>query len=239
MRAIALLSAGLGACWIALTALSAPNMSAAPNDLSARRSLEAGVLERINHARQHPREYARHLREYRSYIHNGILFLPGDENGVYTREGRASVDDAIAFLEAQAPLPALSEGQLLALAARDHADEQGRIGDEGHVSRHGASPGERVKRRGGDIHVGESISYGFDRADAVVRQLIIDDGVPDRGHRKLLFSGSFRYAGIGCAEHRRLRHLCVVDLSGTEDGAPVIPNWAKAGGARTFLYRGN
>lgn len=234
MRAIALLSAALGACWIALTA-----MSAAPGDLSARRSLEAGVLDRINHARQFPRDYARHLREYRSYIHDGILFLPGDENGVHTREGRASVDDAIAFLEAQAPLPALTEGQVLALAARDHADEQGSIGFEGHVSRDGASPGERVKRRGGDIYVGESISYGFDDADAVVRQLIIDDGVPDRGHRRLLFTGSFRYAGVGCAEHRRLRHLCVVDLSGTADGAPVIPDWARARGASTFTYRGN
>ena len=233
MRAIATLSAALGACWIALTA-----MSAASNDLSARRSLEAGVLDRINYARQHPREYARHLRDYRSYIRGGILFLPGDENGVYTREGHASVDDAIAFLERQAPLPPLTEGQVLSLAARDHADEQGWSGSQGHVSGDGASPGERVKRRGGDIYVGESISYGFDDADDVVRQLIIDDGVPDRGHRKLLFDRDFRYAGVGCAQHRRLRHLCVVDLSGTENGAPVIPDWAQARGARTFVYRG-
>lgn len=234
MRAIALLTAALGAGWIALTA-----MGAAPADTSARRGLEAGVLDRINHARQHPREYARHLREYRSYIRDGILFLPGDANGIYTREGHVSVDDAIAFLERQAPLPPLTEGQILSLAARDHADEQGWSGDEGHVSGDGATPGERVKRRGGDIYVGESISYGFDQADDVVRQLIVDDGVPDRGHRKLLFDRGFRYAGVGCAEHRRLRHLCVVDLSGTANGAPEIPGWAQARGARAFTYRGN
>lgn len=239
MRAIATISAALGACWIALTALAAPNAPAAPNDFPARYRLEAGVLDRINYARQHPRDYAAHLREYRNYIRGGILFLPGDENGVYTREGHAAVDDAIAFLERQRPLPALSEGQILALAARDHADEQGRLGYEGHVSRDGASPGERVRRRGGDIYVGESISYGFDDADDVVRQLIVDDGVPDRGHRKLLFTGDFRYAGVGCAEHRRLRHLCVVDLSGTADGAPAIPEAARARGARAFVYRGN
>ena len=121
----------------------------------------------------------------------------------------------------------------------DRPDEQGRLGYEGHVSRDGASPGERVRRRGGDIYVGESISYGFDDADDVVRQLIVDDGVPDRGHRRLLFTGDFRYAGVGCAEHRRLRHLCVVDLSGTADGAPAIPEAARARGARAFVYRGN
>jgi len=232
VRRIATFAAALGACWIALTAASAP-------PLAARQSLEAGVLARINYARQHPREYAQQLREYRSYIHDGILFLPGDENGIYTREGRSAVDEAIDFLESLAPLPALTEGQILSLAARDHADDQGRMGYEGHVSSDGANPGERVKRRGGDSFVAESISYGFADADAVVRQLIIDDGVPDRGHRKLLFTGDFRYAGVGCAEHRRLRYLCVVDLSGTANGAPVIPQWAKARGAQTFTYRGN
>ncbi|MEZ0241972.1 MAG: CAP domain-containing protein [Sphingomonas sp.] len=235
MRAIATLSAALGACWIALTA-----MTAAPNDLTSRRSLEADVLARINYARQHPREYARELRAYRAYIRrDGILFLPGDPNGVYTREGVAAVDEAIDFLENQAPLPALTEGQILALAARDHADEQGSMGSEGHVSRDGSGPGQRVARRGGDRYVAESISYGFADAGAVVRQLIIDDGVPSRGHRNLLFGSDFRYAGVGCAEHRRLRHLCVVDLSATANGAPMIPAGAQARGARAFTYRGN
>jgi len=220
------------ACWVALTAAS-------PEPLEARQSLESGVLARINYARTHPRDYARHLREYRAYIRGGILFLPGDENGIYTREGTDAVDEAIRFLENQSPLPALTEAQILSLAARDHADEQGAMGDEGHVSRDGANPGERVKRRGGDTYVAESISYGFADADAVVRQLIIDDGVPDRGHRNLLFKTGFKFAGVGCAEHRRLRYLCVVDLAGTANGAPVIPEWAKARGARAFTYRGN
>jgi uncharacterized protein YkwD len=132
VRAIATLPIALGACWIALTAAASPY-----------HSLESGVLARINFARQHPREYAEQLREYRGYIRGGILFMPGDGNGIYTREGRVAVDEAIDFLENQAPLPPLGEGQILALAARDHADEQGRFGDEGHLSPDGASPGER------------------------------------------------------------------------------------------------
>jgi uncharacterized protein YkwD len=191
-----------------------------------RRSIEAQVLERINHARQNPRAYADELRELRRYFDGDILFLPDDPNGVYTREGVSAVDEAIAFLERQAPLPPLDHGDLLSLAAQDHAEDQGEAGATGHNSRDGAGPGERVRRRGGDIYVGESISYGMADADAVVRQLIVDDGVPGRGHRSLLFQNDFRFAGVGCGAHRRYGHLCVVDLAATIDGAPALPRYA-------------
>lgn len=190
---------------------------------NSRPSLEAEVLAEINFARQHPQEYADELREYRRYFDGPLLYLPGDENGVITHEGVGAVDDAIRFLERQSPLPPLGRGELLQLAARDHAEELGMTGANGHLSPNGASPGERVRRRGGDIYVGEGISYGQTRADAVVRQLIIDDGVRGRGHRALLFDRGFRYAGIGCGDHRRFGHICVVDFSGTANGGPTLP----------------
>ncbi|MES2443467.1 MAG: CAP domain-containing protein [Pseudomonadota bacterium] len=218
MAAIPRLAAALGAGWLALTAMSAPG------------GLEAGVLDRINFARAHPQAYADQLREYRAWFDGRILYRPGDEAGVVTREGPGAVDEAIDFLERQAPLPPLSEGEVLALAARDHAAMQGRDGGTGHVSPDGASPGERVRRRGGDIYVGESISYGFDGADDVVMQLIVDDGVPGRGHRKSLFARDYRYAGVGCGEHRTYRFMCVVDLSGTPTGMPMLPAGYRVGG---------
>lgn len=207
----------LGACPILLTAAS------------NRPSLEAQVLAEINFARQHPQEYAEDLREYRRYFDGRLLYLPGDQNGVITNEGTDAVDEAIDFLERQAPLPPLGRGALLQLAARDHAGELGLTGANGHLSPDGASPGERVRRRGGDIYVGEGISYGHDRADAIVRQLIVDDGVRGRGHRALLFNDAFRYAGIGCGGHRRYGNICVVDFSGTINGTPALPGLANRG----------
>jgi uncharacterized protein YkwD len=193
-------------------------------------SLEAGVLEKINFARQHPQEYADQLRQYRDEFDGQVLYRPGDDNGVMTREGPSAVDEAIDFLERQAPLPPLGRGQMLAMAAQDLAEMQGPEGGVGHVSPDGASPGQRVKRHGGDIYVGESISYGFDEADDVVMQMIVDDGVRDRGHRKLLFAKEYRYAGVGCGEHRTYRFMCVVDLSGTATGMPVLPAGYRPGG---------
>jgi uncharacterized protein YkwD len=196
--------------------------------------LERDVLTEINYARQNPREYAAMLREYRSFFDGRVLFLPGDANGVITNEGTDAVDDAIDFLERQAPLPALSRGDLLVLAAQDHADDQGSFGGTGHVSRDGMSPGDRVRRRGGDIYVGEGIWYGSGDAGVVVRSLIVDDGVRSRGHRALLFQSDFRFAGVGCGAHRRFGNICVVDFSGTADGSPTVPGWAKARGGQVF-----
>lgn len=184
-------------------------------------TLEEQVLERINQIREDPAGYADRLRTLRQHYIGKALYLPGREGGQLTREGVAALDEAIAFLEQQQPLPPLSRAELLALAARDHATVQGALGTRGHFSPDGASPGERVRRRGGGPLVGEDISYGYADADDVVRQLVVDDGIPDRGHRTLLFNRELRYAGIGCGAHSRYGHMCVIDVSRTRNGTSL------------------
>lgn len=184
-------------------------------------TLEDAVLERINFARQYPQRYAETLRVYRGYFDGAVVYLPGDAGGIVTREGVAAVDEAIAFLERQAPLPPLERAAILTATAADYAREQGEIGARGHVGRDGAGPGDRVRRHGGGVYVGEGIAYGFADADGVVRQMIVDDGVANRGHRVLLFDRDFRFAGVGCGPHKGFDYLCVVDISATVDGSPM------------------
>jgi uncharacterized protein YkwD len=185
------------------------------------RSLEDAVLAEINFARTQPREYARELREYRTQFNGRIL---SDEHGQrMTFEGVRPVDQAIAFLEAQQPLPPLRRGEILALAAMDHAVEQGRLGSRGHMSADGGSPARRVAARGGGRYVSETISYGESDPAAIVRSLIVDDGVPLRTHRVVLFMRDLRYAGVGCGAHATYEYLCVMDYSQTVDGYPVMP----------------
>jgi len=207
----------LGLSWLALVAASEPPR------------LEDAVLTEVNYVRAHPQDYADELRRYRAFFDGRVVRLPGDEIGQMTREGTDSVDEAIRFLDRQAPLPPLAYGDILARAARDLADEQGETGYTGHRSGNGDSPGDRVKRRGGDIYVGETISYGYDDPGAVVRQLVIDDGVPGRGHRTLIFAPDNRYAGVGCGRHPRDSFLCVIDYSITPNGAPTLPKFVAAG----------
>jgi uncharacterized protein YkwD len=182
--------------------------------------LERGVLAEINFARTRPREYAGQLRAYRKFFRGKIVYYPGSRDGLLTREGTRAVDEAIGFLERQAPLDPIAASPLLARAAGDHVLEQGPRGGTGHISGDGANPRDRVQRRGGGSYVAEVITYGPPSAVEVVRQLIVDDDVPGRGHRKALFSAEMRFAGIACGPHKGYRVMCVADLGRRADGRP-------------------
>jgi uncharacterized protein YkwD len=177
------------------------------------------VVAEINRLRADPPAYAQELRAYRQQF-RGRLVADGNPGGTMTREGVKAVDEAIRALERQPPLPPLQVGRVLALAAQDHADDQGPRGLVGHQSASGATPSQRVVARGGGPYISETISYGSTSARAVVRQLVVDDGVADRGHRKALLSPEFRYAGAGCGPHAGYVAMCVVDFGRTIDGRP-------------------
>jgi uncharacterized protein YkwD len=175
--------------------------------------LEDHVLAELNLARTAPQVYAERLRTYRGWFSGRIVHVPGIEDGIMTGEGVAAVDEAISFLDAQKPLAPLKPDSILALAAYDWAAAQGPAGRMGHVGPNGRGPGDRVTARGGDKYVGENISYGFDEADLVVLQLIVDDNVPARGHRKTIYNGTYAYAGVACGTHAIYRYMCVIDYS--------------------------
>lgn len=177
------------------------------------------VVNEINRLRADPAAYAGELRAYRGQF-RGRLVNDGNPGGTMTREGVKAVDEAIRALERQPALPLLQTSRLLAAAAQDHVDDQGPRGLVGHQSASGASPSQRVVARGGGPYVSETISYGSSTARAVVRQLVIDDGVPSRGHRQALLAADFRYAGGGCGPHAGYGTMCVVDFGRTVDGRP-------------------
>ena len=196
------------AALIALAALILPPASAPePRDRDVAREVE----RQINLARTDPAAYARRLRAHRAYYVGDVFREPG-EPAVRTREGVRAVDEAIAFLERQTPLPPLTSSDILRLAASDHVADQGPRGALGHESRDGSSFVDRIARRGGPRSGGENIAYGGDTGEAVVIQLIVDDGVPDRGHRTNIFRPGYVSAGAACGPHRAYRYMCVIDF---------------------------
>ncbi|RYY23106.1 MAG: CAP domain-containing protein [Sphingomonadales bacterium] len=183
-------------------------------------ALEQQVLAEINFARTRPSAYAERLRVYRTYFKGRIVYYPGNPNGLRTTEGVKAVDEAIRFLDRQAPLEPIEASRLLARAAADHVTEQGPRGATGHLSANGANPRDRVQKRGGGNYVAEVITYGPPSATEVVRQFIVDDDVPGRGHRKTLFAAEMRFAGVACGPHRVYRTMCVAELGRKPDGQP-------------------
>lgn len=73
---------------------------------------------------------------------------------------------------------------------------------------------ERIERHGSwQGRIGENIAYGPNDSRSMVMQLIIDDGVPGRGHRKNQFNTVFGVAGIACGPHPHFGGMCVIDFA--------------------------
>ena len=186
-------------------------------------AVERAVLFELNQARTSPAAFARSLRDQRAYYRQNLLLVPATGETFATEEGVAPLDEAISFVGHETAEAPLSPAPVLAAAAADHQADQGRSGMVGHEGRDGSMPSDRVRRHGGDIYVGEVIAYGTADPAGIVRQLIVDDGVADRGHRRLLYDPSLRYAGVSCGTHPVYRYMCVVTLGRTPDGQPVPP----------------
>lgn len=183
--------------------------------------LEAQVIALINEARTNPAAYAARLRQYRGYFEDNVVLLPGSDVGLRTREGVAAVDEAIAFLARQKPVTALRSAPELDVSARELASHQALAGGTGHAAADGADAKARIKRNKGSGLTAEVLAYAAKDAEGVVRQLIIDDGVPSRPNRKILFEDKYRRIGVACGPHLAVRSVCVIDLATFVGLAPV------------------
>jgi uncharacterized protein YkwD len=173
------------------------------------------VLAEINLARTEPLKFAEYLREFRERFHGKVYTMPGSKARVQTSEGTAAVDEAIRFLSHQKPLPPLTWSEDLAATAAELTREQGRSGEIGHNGTRGSGIEERTTRQGIWMEwVGENISYGPYDPRFMVMRLLIDDGRPDRGHRKNQFDPAFGRAGVSCGPHPRFESVCVINFSG-------------------------
>jgi len=175
---------------------------------------ERKVLAEQNLARTDPRAYVEFARRHRRRF-SGKSFRNSNGAMVETQEGTAVVDEAIAFLEKVRPCPALTPSSGLSLAAADHVKDTGPPGIAGHTGTDGSQPVDRIGRHGKwQGLVGENIAYGIDDARAIVLQLIIDDGVLDRGHRKNIFNRDYRVSGIHTGDHAEYGSMCVITYAG-------------------------
>lgn len=176
--------------------------------------LEKQVIEETNFARTKPKEYAKILERRKKYF-DGRLYKEPNKIPMVTNEGVNSLNEAINFLNRVKPLQPLSPSKGLSLAAQAHAKDTGSKGITGHYGSDGSSLTDRVNRYGKwEIYVGENVSYGQETARKIVIQLIVDDGVRDRGHRENIFNPKFNKIGVGYGIHKQYQHLCVQDFAG-------------------------
>jgi uncharacterized protein YkwD len=178
-------------------------------------SVEEDVITEINAARAHPDAYASLLETWKPFYQGRriVVYHDGIEEVELTEEGLPALEEAITTLRATHPLPALQVSQALCRSARDLAEAQGPTGQVGHVGADGSDPMQRARRYFARPKlIGEALSYGRDGGKDVVRHLLVDDGVKNRGHRKNLLDARFDFIGVACGPHTVYGTMCVIDL---------------------------
>lgn len=180
---------------------------------------EREIIEELNLARTNPQMYARLLENTRQYFEGKRYREPG-QNTFRTQEGVAAVDEAIRFLRSVPPAKPLAASSGLAKAALDHIRDTGPKGIVSHTGSDGSTPRERVERHGHwQSTLGENIAYHpVPSARRIVMLLIVDDGVPDRGHRTIIFNPAYRVVGVATGPHSLYGSMCVQEFAGGFSG---------------------
>ena len=195
---------------LSLIAMLLPGQAPAPEKATA---LERAVVQEMSDARVQPRAFAKHLRALRPYFEGALWKRPG-RVPLRTEEGVAALDEAIAFLASVRPVGPLRFNEGLSRAARAHARDIGPRGSLDHSGADGSRLSQRLNRLGTwQSLIAENIATYEDDPRQVVIQLLVDDGVANRGHRHNLFNPDLHQAGAGIAPHKVYRTVIVVDFA--------------------------
>jgi uncharacterized protein YkwD len=180
------------------------------------------LLSEINFARTQPAEYAKLIEEMLPYYsdYNGqegiLLTYPGEEISWLLQEGKVAAIEAIEALKNQGAVLPLTLLTGLNKASQRLCDIQGPTGQVGHTAPDGSTHSQRVAmfcKPEGNAVDGENIAYGIDIARRIVIQLIIDDGVPDRGHRINIYNPAWTHIGFGWGYHKQYKVMCAMNFA--------------------------
>lgn len=205
-----------------LLLFSCEKVSDSPASPDSNSITSEALLRELNIVRTNPAQYAVYLETLRQY-YNGNRYEETGQTPLVTQEGVAALNEAINVLKSSSSLPALQLSTGLSNAALDHVRDTGPRGITGHTGSDGSTNQSRTERYGHwDIIIGENIAYTPNPSvKRIIAQLVIDDGVPSRGHRENIRNMEFRLVGIAHGTHSVYKTQTVFDFAAvfTENGA--------------------
>lgn len=156
---------------------------------------ETDVVSLLNEARTTPARFAqRHLASR-------------------AKESREAAE-CIREMRRMTPLPPFQLAVPLIESAREHANGSGTAGITGHQGADGSTLDQRISRYAvWTGAISENLYYGAADAEEIVVQLLIDRGVPGRGHRRNILSPEMAVVGVAVRRHPGYGAICVMDFA--------------------------
>ncbi|MGF1588437.1 MAG: PPC domain-containing protein [Pleurocapsa sp.] len=173
---------------IAQVTTSQSDSTQAANTNIATAALEPEILSEINRVRTNPQGYARWLEDQKQYYDGIWLRLPG-EKPIRTNKGQKALNEAIAILKEQPPLPPLAISEQTAANA---TSELANFATANNI---------------------QYFSYGRQTAAGIVMGLVVDDLFPDRRRRHSLLSPEAENTGVVCKPDPRYAKVCAIAYS--------------------------
>lgn len=176
------------------------------------------IVEALTWARTRPAEVLEALQARRRH-YQGRDYFPPERGGrcIVTKEGTAAVDDALAYVGLMQPMAGVGNSSEagLEMAAEDHVADIGRSGTASHSSSDGTAAAGRARRYGAFAAHGECLWYGAGCADArtAVLDLIVDDGVESRGHRRGIYNAAYDCAGCAYGGHSTFGAMIAIEFA--------------------------
>ena len=173
--------------------------------------VEKDVVLEMNKVRIDPKKYAELYIQPELRYYSGNLYQKPGQITIQTQEGRKAVESCIAALSKMAAVSVLQPELGLSLGVKDHVLDQGKTGKTGHDGSDRSTPFTRIQRYGkGYTHAGENLAYGPATGRDIVVQLLIDDGVPSRGHRTNIMNKNFVQTGVSFGTHPQFGTMCAI-----------------------------
>jgi hypothetical protein len=167
---------------------SASQQAANTSTSNTATALEPEILSEINRVRTNPQDYAQWLESQRQYYDGIWLKLPG-EKPVRTNKGKQVLEEAIAFLKEQSPLPPVATSEQTAASA---TSELANFANASNI---------------------QYFSYGRKTAKGIVMDLVVDELFPDRRRRQSLLSPEAEDTGVACKPDPRYAKVCAIAFS--------------------------
>lgn len=173
---------------------SGNNSSSENNDDSGKSmmsSAEQQMIDEINIMRKDPKGYVKHVEEYINQVKNDDML-----DAAYKSEEIATAKELIQELKNLNPLPILESHQGLHRVGITHGKDVQKQGMIGHKGSDGSWPWDRVKRDTELSDGNENLVAGGNTVKESLMILLVDSGIPGRGHRKTLLEPKWTYCGV-------------------------------------------
>jgi len=164
--------------------------------------LETEIFLLQNEIRLNPKILIQKLKDSLKQFKDNIYHKP-DEDPIQTYEGVEAVIDAIEFLKNQNPVQELTLNKDISQACKDHINDIGPRGLTTHEGSNESNIGDRLEKYcEWDGAIAENLDFGFKKAENILLNMIIDDGVKERYQRLNIFNPEFNYVGIAVGGHK-------------------------------------